>query len=60
MAKLFSTKPVPGARKLGHSYPRVREIKTTNIENEHVVARVQRVGEGRIGSLGLIDAKYYI
>jgi len=28
VAKLFSTKPAPGAKKLGYSYPKVREIKT--------------------------------
>ena len=33
--------------------------RLTDIENRLVVAKGEGVGEGRIGSLGLVDANYY-
>ena len=32
----------------------------TDVENRHVVAKGEGVGEGWIGSLGLADANHYI
>ena len=38
----------------------MKQIRLTDIENRFVFAKGEGVGEGRIESLGLADANYYI
>ena len=47
--------------KIRHKGTYLRNInRLTDIENRLVVAKGEGTGEGKIGSLGLADANYYI